>query len=271
MEDKYEALVMGARDMENKFTFWFEKIKDCGIAVPKTRVFDIPTSLLNAAWMDRSVYSKWFEAKVMPFLKEDGLNGKVFVKNGVFSNKFDAKSCICYAWDIPRSIAEINEAAAEMFFGYAGDDELVVREYIPADTRKTPCIYNGLPLRPEFRVFYDFDTHEVLYVCNYWEYGYVRPHLFNATDIIVFDHEAEYMALVFEEKRDIVAKMVEDAMKNVHGLTGPWSIDILYAENDPEFARFIKDSRPEYWLIDMAVAEQSAFWEFHTERIMGEM
>ena len=43
--------------------------------------------------------------------------------------------------------------------------------------------------------------------------------------------------------------MVADAMKNITALEGPWSIDIM------------QDDMGNFWLIDMAVAELSAYWE----------
>ena len=43
--------------------------------------------------------------------------------------------------------------------------------------------------------------------------------------------------------------MVADAMQTVTGLDGPWSIDIM------------QDDRGNFWLIDMAIAELSAYWE----------
>lgn len=202
MDDKYAKFKYGLRDTDNRFSFWWGKTKDCGIPVPKTMVFSVPAEVIRAAWdHGQAGYESWFYRDVAPVLRKEGLDGAVFIKNGVFSNKFDARYCFCNAWEIPHSLMAINGAAAEMIMGYDGEDELVVRERIPYDCRVSPCIYDGLPPRPEFRVFYDFDERKVLYVCNYWEYDYVRPHLFTATDSIIFDHEAEHIRQVFKEKK----------------------------------------------------------------------
>ena len=113
--------------------------------------------------------------------------------------------------------------------------------------------YNGLPLRPEFRVFYDFDTRKPIFTANYWDYDYVYPHLHDATDKIVFEHERERIEGAFKSEKDRVQAMVETAMKRVTGLAGQWSVDILMDEGD------------NLWLIDMAIAQRSAYWEKRPE------
>ena len=82
--------------------------------------------------------------------------------------------------ELTDAIININYAAmccgADMG---GGCNELVVRERILHDARVTPCIYSGLPLRSEFRVFYDFDLKKVLFTANYWEYDYIYEHLYD--------------------------------------------------------------------------------------------
>lgn len=45
--------------------------------------------------------------------------------------------------------------------------DLVVREYIE-DVENNPTIYNGMPLRTEFRAFVDWDKNELIGVVPYW-------------------------------------------------------------------------------------------------------
>ena len=135
-----------------------------------------------------------------------------------------------------------------------------------------PCIYKGLPFRPEFRVFYDFDLHEVLFTVNYWDYEYCRPHLFDATDKIIFDKMRPYIVHAYDLFKEKVASAVSQAMEGVTDLTGPWSIDVML-ENYPISIQeeLVKDlsanyylkveEEPQLWLIDMAKAECSAYWE----------
>ena len=105
-----------------------------------------------------------------------------------------------------------------------------------------------MPLRPEFRVFYDFDTQEPLYTANYWAYEHVYPNLYEATDKIIFEHEREHLETVFDAQKDKVQCMVAEAMKNgVDGLSGQWSVDVLL------------DETGKFWLIDMGLAQMSTY------------
>ena len=255
------------REHENDFSFWYPKIKDCGIPTPLTFYTKLPSAeeepeyvkrLYEAFYMehpkeDEEIVRAYLEERVIPKLKEMGLTGHVFVKNGRFSNKFNANgTCNLYGLhELYRAIILINYEA--ICCGAEGADEIVVRKFIESPAGMTPCIYNGLPLRPEFRVFYDFDTREPIFTANYWDYDYVYPHLYHATDKIVFEHERERLEGVYAHFKDAVQDKVADAMRDVQGLTGQWSVDVLM------------DEREKFWLIDMAIAQRSAYWEQRPE------
>lgn len=143
-------------------------------------------------------------------------------------------------------------------WGPYGDTEFVFRDRIRHMSNMVPCIYGGLPFRTEFRVFYDFDTREVIFTANYWDYDYCYPHLYDRTDRIVFDTMKDEMQEKFEKYRGEVEALVSEHMKDVQGLSGPWSIDIMLDEG---FTTPYAEKPNEFWLIDMAVAERSAYWE----------
>lgn len=255
------------REHENDFSFWYPKIKDCGIPTPLTFYTKLPSAeeepeyvkrLYEAFYMehpkeDEEVVKAYLEERVIPKLKEMELTGHVFVKNGRFSNKFNANgTCNLYGLhELYRAIILINYEA--ICCGAEGADEIVVRKFIESSVGMTPCIYNGLPLRPEFRVFYDFDARKPIFTANYWDYDYVYPHLYHATDKIIFEHERERLEGVYAHFKDAVQDKVADAMQNVQGLTGQWSVDVLM------------DEREKFWLIDMAIAQRSAYWEMRPE------
>lgn len=256
------------RENENDFSFWFPKIKDCGIPVPKTFYTKLPSHeefpetakrLYEAFYMEKpdedlAVIRSWIDSDIIPKLKEMGLVGHVFVKNARFSNKFNARgTCNLYGLrDLHRAIADINFQA--MCCWADGIDEIVVRQFIECDTGMTPCIYNGLPLRSEFRVFYDFDERKPIFTANYWDFDYVYPHLHDATDRIIFKHERERLEDVFEGRKEEIQSMVAQAMESVEVLSGQWSVDIML------------DDRMEPWLIDMAIAQRSAYWELRPDK-----
>lgn len=256
------------RENENNFSFWFPKVKNCGIPVPKTFFKKLPTHqkepelaarlyqafYMENPWDDMGTVRSWLLRDVIPELKEMKLTGHIFVKNARFSNKFQAKGgCNLYGLDgLAQAIVNINQGA--MMCEADGIDEIVVRQFIESDRRNTPCIYEGLPLRSEFRVFYDFDKGRTVFVANYWDFDYVFPHLYEATDKIIFEHERARLETAFQENRERVQAMVDTAMKRVSGLTGQWSVDILMDEGD------------NLWLIDMAIAQRSAYWEKRPNR-----
>ena len=80
------------------------------------------------------------------------------------------------------------------------------------------------------------------------------PHLYDATDKIIFDHERKRIESTFKKEKSRVQAMVETAMKRVTGLTGQWSVDIMMDEKD------------NLWLIDMAIAQRSAYWELRPDK-----
>ena len=162
------------------FSFWFPKIEKCGgttLRIPKSYVkqidFEKDKLLLEKFFLehpkeDLAYIREWVDRELIPDLRREKLVGKIFVKNARFSNKFQAnRGCIQYGTDfLADGIAEINYSAMCVCAG--GIHEIVVREFIEYDRQNTPCIYEGLPLRSEFRVFYDFNTREPLYTVNYW-------------------------------------------------------------------------------------------------------
>lgn len=257
--ERYKNLKPFERQQQNLFSFWFPKIKDCGIPVPESVIIPVPDEMYEHFYMDHpreniAAVRKWCDEVILPSIKGKPIRSTfLFIKNGSFSNKFDAgSSCMASAPDIAMNI--INIMYQDAMFDVGGTSELVVRERIPYDRGQTPCIYNGLPLRPEFRVFYDFDTHEVLFVENYWNYDYCAPHLYDRTDKIVFDAMRAEIEESYETHRKEIADLVAEHMKGITELQGPWSIDLMLTEKGKIF------------LIDMAVAEQSAYWKEWLDR-----
>ena len=238
---------------QNYFGYWFPKIKDCGIKVPKTLIFEVPREYETHFFSeepdtDFRAVERWINKNVIPVLKKSELNGKLlFIKNGLFSNKFDATDCFTSVRRLADSLMNINYAA--LCLGAGGWEELVIRERIPHNMKKTPCIYGGLPLRSEFRVFYNFDTHKVLYTTNYWQYDYVCNKLYDITDKVIFEYMRKKLEAEFEKNEKKVSSLVHLAMKRINELKGNWSIDIMMDENG------------NFWLIDMAIAEESAYWK----------
>lgn len=240
----------------NNISYWYPRIKNCGIPTPETLIFEVPDEVARAYFMDKpnecmNTILKFVEDVLIPGIPNTMWD--LFIKNGSFSNKYDFSTCHCrrHKFEIARNIIEQNYMA-EMV-GAGGLSEIAVREFIGSYRyvhENIPCIYNGMPLRPEFRVFYDFDSKSVLYSVNYWDYDYCHEEICkNKTDQIIFDNCRKQLESFFETHKNKVEQLINESSINSADLTGQWSIDIMYdAEND------------KYWLIDMAVAQASAYW-----------
>ena len=224
---------------------------------------------MSKTWIFKFTFEEWktIEAmeekesreKALEILKEkiegnkEIKRGRLYnIKNGAFSNKFNANDCFSNYYDIPRKFLNIQYAG--MCYDADGTSEMIIREVIDYDPSVVPTIYNGLPLRPEYRVFVDFDNDNTLYIVNYWDYDYCYSHL-NKTDKIIFDYMRSYLESEFENNKDKVIELIENNLipynkKNEDRLTGIWSVDIMKADKD-------------YYLIDMAIGCQSAYYDYN--------
>lgn len=132
----------------------------------------VPEEIFDNFGMDvpncRENIKEFVRTDVVPALREfmetNNLKFPIFVKDGCFSNKFDFNnSCILQSDDLDEITDHIiNIQYTALMLDAGGYFELVFRVFMP--------IY-GMILRPEIRVFYDFDTRKILYMVNYWESG----------------------------------------------------------------------------------------------------
>jgi hypothetical protein len=240
----------------NNMSYWLPKIQNQGLRIPKTCIIPMPEKVMDACFMDgdrkknMAVVGKWVTETVMPKLEEESLTGLIFVKNGCFSNKFDFRSCSIIANPLALTASVIDINYQSFMFDAGGNTELAIRERIPYDEEKTPTIYNGLPLRNEYRIFYDFDNHKPLYIVNYWDWDYCHDSICRvASDRIIYESAYPELEEHYEKEKNTVLFYVNSGLKNVTGLSGIWSVDIL------------EDESGTFWLIDMAVGQQSAYWD----------
>ena len=238
--------------------------------IPKTTIAKAPLTLLQlsrveyesltAATLD--VVDRWAQAAFR--LKPDE---SYFLKTGTFSNKYDFRNAHVTE---PHEVMQIGEyllylqsQAVEMAgplsqpatYGVSTTNEMVVREYIP-DTHDLPTIYIGLPLRCEYRCFIDCDTDELLGIHPYWDPKVMNhrfrdwpdsdnPHMRH--DAVTYKLREPSLMREYEATKDLVATHVAGLLPGLD-LAGQWSLDIMRDGDD-------------YWLIDMAPAERSTFYE----------
>lgn len=246
----------------NNMSFWLPRVQqvDCfALKIPKTSIATVPIDIMELFFMEKKgmttteimeVVYKWVRDKFYPQAFEKLGGGIWFIKNGAFSNKYTFKNCRVLSSDLMEltsQIIDINYASLCMETG--GNAEMVAREFIHPP-KHIPCIYSGMPLRCEVRVFYDFDSHRCLYAANYWDYDYCAKQIcMDPTDKIVYEHEYPRIKERFEKIAPLVMDLLNEKLATINTMHGIWSVDIM--ENN-EF---------EFYLIDMAVGNRSAYWD----------
>ena len=131
-----------------------------------------------------------------------------------------------------------------------------MREFIE-DKENNPCIYKGLPLHTEYRVFVDFDSRKVIGINPYWDPKVMKKHFEEAAengdadamhDYMIYSMHQETLTKRYEENFDKVISHMNKLLQDVTGLSGQWSVDVMQNGED-------------FWLIDMAWAQNSALRE----------
>lgn len=179
----YEILGMNP----NAMGYWFPALVDAINAdsmfkLPKTKILKVPLTMLQLTRLDYGSLNPTTLRIVDEFcykafdLKEDN---EYFVKTGTYSSKFNFRNAHVVG---AKEVCELGEyllfiqnqacmAAGPLsqpcIYGMSTTNEWVVREYIK-DKENNPCIYKGMPLHTEYRVFVDFDTDEILGMTPYW-------------------------------------------------------------------------------------------------------
>lgn len=268
----YEVIGMN----KNSMGYWLpplvEAVKDKDFfKIPATRIAKVPLTLLQLTRTDyqdltpatKHIVNKWAEKA---FNLDE--NGDYFIKTGTYSAKFDFRNARVHE---PKEVHELGEyllfihyqalgmaspLCQPCIYGVSTTNEWVVREFIP-DRHNLPTIYKGLPLRTEYRVFFDADSDEILGIHPYWDEAVMRKRFENgilpegskhdAHDAITFEMAAGRLKETFLVNKDRIMDEVAKFLPDLH-LSGQWSLDVMQ-EGDI------------CYLIDMALAENSAFYE----------
>lgn len=256
----------------NAMGYWFPALVDAINAgnmfkLPKTKILKVPLTMLQLTRLDYGALNPTTLRIVDEFcykafdLKEDN---EYFVKTGTYSFKFNFRNAHVAGAKEVRELGEYllfiqNQAcmaagplSQPCIYGMSTTNEWVVREYIK-DKENNPCIYKGMPLHTEYRVFVDLDTDEILGMTPYWRSDVMKQRLGNEKDAdsphnihdyaIFLTHEDTLIARYEENKEKVMSEM-RKLIPHIN-LPGQWSIDIM--QNGTEF-----------YIIDMALAQESA-------------
>lgn len=250
----------------NNLSYWFPKIKNCGFKVPDTCIINLPFKTWR--WLRSDNYTqekiKEFSDWIINYLRKENfdIDRNLFLKTGLYSDKFQFNNCKL------TDINNIGEQFLNIFYqgmivGADRTNEIVIREFIKSSPDKL-TIYRGMPLNTEFRVFYDFDNKKILGVFNYWNKNVMlssfntdRTHYCEETLNEIKKDKKNFIKMIciiekeFSEYEEFVKTEVIKNMSNVN-MKGKWSIDIMKVED-------------QFYLIDMALANQSYYYEENEE------
>ena len=257
----------------NSMGFWFPSLVRAVMGtrffrIPQTIIARIPETLLQMTRLDYGTLTPATLQVVDRYCQKVfrlDPNREYFVKTGTYSSKFDFRNTHVHG---AKEVAELGEyllfihhqalqmaspLAQPCIYGVSTTNEWVVREFIP-DKEGNPCIYKGLPLHTEYRVFVDCDADEVLGIVPYWDPDTMKHRFGHSEDSDSLHQKHDYVIYQMHERtlmeryhkhKERVAAEVEAILPDIQ-LPGQWSIDIMQNGED-------------FWIIDMALAENSAF------------
>ena len=238
--------------------------------IPATRVVKVPLPILQLTRLEYSEINRTtFDIVNEWAMRVFGLdiNKKYFIKTGTYSSKFDFRNACIRDPNEVKEIGEyltfIHNQAVMMcsplcqpsIYGVSTTNEWVVREFI-GDIEGNPTIYKGLPLHTEYRFFVDCDTKELIGYTPYWEPETMKKRFGGCSDADSVHNKHDYVVYQAHEKtlmsryNDNIIKVgmeIKQLIQNLN-LEGQWSIDIMQNGKD-------------FWIIDMAIAENSAFYD----------
>ena len=271
--DEYVYEMLGKNP--NNMSYWFPALADAccwhgSFLIPQTNIVKVPLPILQLTRLDYSSLTPTTLKIVNDFcmrMFDLDVTKSYFVKTGVFSAKYDFRNAHVTGEKEVRELGEyllyISNLAVQMMgplnnpkgissYGAACTNEWVVRQYIE-DKENNPCIYHGMPLHTEYRVFIDCDKDEILGIAPYWNPDVMRGRFGNGADsntpdmvhdyIIYTSHESTLMAR-YEANKELVLSRVREILPDID-LPGQWSLDIMQNGDD-------------FYAIDMALAANSA-------------
>ena len=254
---------------KNSIGYWLPKIIEISdFKIPNTKIIKVPLSLLQLGrvFEYNQITPTTFEIinRYCQKVFELDINKSYFIKNGVYSSKFDFRNAKVTSPQEVKEIGQylfyIHQQACQManllnnisIYGCGTTNEWVAREYIESNVKEK--IYMGLPLNTEYRVFVDFDRKIILSSNQYWDKEVMTKRFkenrnnHDVHDMITFNMALERLEKTYNENIHKVKEMVQKLIDNNIEMKGQWSIDIMQVGN-------------EFYLIDMALAENSYYYD----------
>lgn len=243
---------------KNNFSYWYPRIanKNSKFKTPKSVIIQFTKyerDLIGKHYEGGNEHNdeikRMFEYKFAQELDQLKDSKTLFIKNGTFSNKFDFGMCTTEnkqdRSQLIEKFLDINYTAH--LYGASGSTEMIVREFIESNDEET--IYGGMPLRTEFRLFYDFDTHQVMDIVNYWDVDYMldNGNFQNDDDETTLSRSKDRINFQYQANKDAIIQHMKENVDKKCDLDGQWSVDFMMKGDD-------------IYLIDMAIATNSTYF-----------
>lgn len=273
----YEALGRNKNNMGYWLPFIAEAAAKHGFfKIPDTTLVKVPPTLLQLTRLEYMTLNpatlKIVDDWAMQVFGLD-VNKDYFIKTGIFSSKFDFRNAKVsgekevrelgeylvfiqnYATMLAGPLVTDENGRSVSRYGVATTNEFVVREYIE-DKEKNPCIYNGMPLHTEYRVFIELDGNggsEILGVSPYWRKDVMLQRFSQGPDkdtakmrhdFLIYSAHEKTLYERYDENVDMVLEHVREMAPDIR-MEGQWSLDIMQNGDD-------------FYIIDMATASTSA-------------
>lgn len=255
-EKTYDRFAANPNSLYN----WYPEVEkalaksDTALKSPATKVMRLPIEMAQFIRLEYQGTSQADKDLFNQFIFDQfGLEDDktYFIKTGTFSSKFQFANAKCSE---PREMGEyfqvINNFA--MNVGAAHTVDLVVREYIE-DVEDNPTIYNGMPLRTEFRAFVDCDNDELIGIVPYWHPIVMKRALkLGVSESIQQDYRTylsheQHLVDSYNEHLSRVRSEIKAILPNLN-LSGQYSIDVMKNGDD-------------FYVIDLALMSESALTE----------
>lgn len=261
----YGMILRNTASIEHWLPALANAVRDSGAAlrIPRTKIAICPMPLLELTRLDYELLSPATRRVVDLWATEVfGIAGTddLFVRTGTASSKFDFRNARVTGSELAdlgeyllyvhgRQIQMAGPLNNRSVYGMGTTCAWAVRDWVEP-TRDLGCIYHGMPLRPELRVFVDCDAGTVIASSDYWRRDVMVARLAELThgndlhDYVVFEAAIDELERICEDAREGVEAEVAKLLPSL-GLSGTWSLDVMVE----------KDA---LWAIDMAPAVNSA-------------
>ena len=226
---------------KSRMVYWYPKIKSLDIPQPKTEIVLLTEKEKENYYESEGLFSDTLTKRVKKVIIEN-FRLPIFLRTDEASGKhFWGKTC--FVNDISKLKEHISEITSFSrccdIFGGLPIEAMVVREFIPMDTRFT-AFHHDMPVNPERRYF--VENGKVVCFHSYW----IQEAIEKGTDPKILPENwreiAMAMNLQTQEEIKILTGYAEQVSKVLDGF---WSVDFCKA----------KDGR--WILIDLAEGEKS--------------